>query len=823
MLIETLIRGYDMAENGVDDVEDNNDISAETLHEELAKVISESIKQHEEMFPSEVIVLPVFGTPFLPTQIMPVQVGPSWEDTLRRAVDSPEKMIALAAVPEHTPIDQIIQHLDHTACLIRLVQVRFGDEMQFIAQGLTRVNLHSPHMDKHNVIMAKATYPLCELPPVETTAGKKVSALAVELVATVKELLPLNPLYFEELKHYLSRFTQNDPSMLADCAVSLISCDASEVQTILDSTDIIERLTLAISLVKKEISVAKIQRNIKREVDKPLSEAQKKIVLEAQLQEIKNELGIKGDSPREELDKLFAKIKDRNLPPEVKTRFDEEIARLKMLEPHSPEYGTIYNYLTWLTDVPWGVYKETNQNFKNAKKILEEDHEGLKDVKERILEFLAVNFYKKDFTGSILLLVGPPGVGKTSIGKSIAHALDLPFYRFSVGGLSDEHEIKGHRRTYISSMPGKFVQALKECKVMNPVIMIDEIDKIYANNFGDPSSALLETLDPEQNKNFLDHYLDIGIDLSKCLFICTANTIDTIPEPLYDRMDSITLSGYLAEEKFKIAKKHLIPKSLAKAGIKNEEVVFTTPALKQIIEEYARDAGVRQLEKSINKIVRKGVVQLLENPYTSIEIQPKDLRELLGVAPFSREKTLAGVGIITGLAWTSAGGCTLPVEASLIDTTEAGFKLTGNLGDVMKESATIALSYVKSHLALLAPKVSADYFEKAMLHLHVPEGAIPKDGPSAGVTMASAILSLVLQKAPKKGFAMTGELSLTGAVLAIGGIREKVTAAKRVGIKNIIVPEANRGDVEELPDFVSKNVKFFYADTYAQVAQILFA
>ena len=452
--------------------------------------------------------------------------------------------------------------------------------------------------------------------------------------------------------------------------------------------------------------------------------------------------------------------------------------------------------------------------------MLDRHHAGLDDIKNRILEFLAVGAFKGEVAGSIVLLVGPPGVGKTSIGKSIAESLGRPFYRFSVGGMRDEAEIKGHRRTYIGAMPGKLVQALRDVKVMNPVIMLDEIDKMGQSYQGDPASALLETLDPEQNVDFLDHYLDLRLDLSKVLFVCTANTLDSIPGPLLDRMEVIRLSGYIAEEKQAIAKRHLWPKQLDKAGVPKDRLTLTDSALKALVEGYAREAGVRQLEKQLGKLVRKAVVRLIEDPKLKIKIGASDLEDYLGMPPFRKEQVLSGVGIITGLAWTSMGGATLPIEATRIHTLNRGFKLTGKLGDVMKESAEIAYSYVTAHLKDF--KGDPNFFDQAFVHLHVPEGATPKDGPSAGITMASALLSLARNQAPKKNVAMTGELTLTGQVLPIGGVREKVIAARRQKISELILPEPNRGDFEELPAYLKEGLTVHFAKRFADVAKVLF-
>ena len=466
--------------------------------------------------------------------------------------------------------------------------------------------------------------------------------------------------------------------------------------------------------------------------------------------------------------------------------------------------------------VPWGVFHEDNLDIEHARAVLDEDHDGLDDVKDRIIEFLAVARYRGGVNGSILLMSGPPGVGKTSIGKSIARALGRPIYRFSVGGMRDEAEIKGHRRTYISAMPGKLIQALKDVEVSNPVILLDEIDKMGHSFQGDPGSALLEVLDPEQNKDFLDHYLDVRVDLSKVLFVCTANQLDTIPGPLLDRMDVIRLSGYIAEEKLAIAKNHLWPNQLEKAGVKPSKIKMSDAALKIIINDYAREAGVRNLEKQLAKIIRKSVVKLLQNPKSKVSITGKNLQEYLGTPFFKDEERLSGVGVITGLAWTALGGATLPIEAKTIYEDKRQLKVTGQLGDVMEESASIAMSVAESLLAQYG--LDPDFFANRHIHLHVPEGAVPKDGPSAGITMATALLSLASNQ-PPKAIAMTGELTLTGQVFAVGGIREKVVAARRIGIKNLIIPEANRGDYNELPSFLTEGLNVECVTHIAQVIE----
>ncbi len=491
-----------------------------------------------------------------------------------------------------------------------------------------------------------------------------------------------------------------------------------------------------------------------------------------------------------------------------------------MLDPQSPEYGVARNWLDWLTQLPWGQHSEDLLDLKRAKKVLDKGHDGLEDVKDRILEFLAVGALKGEVSGSIICLVGPPGVGKTSIGRSIAESLGRKFYRFSVGGMRDEAEIKGHRRTYIGAMPGKFVQALKDCGTANPVIMLDEVDKIGASYHGDPASALLEVLDPEQNSEFMDHYMDIRFDLSKALFVCTANTLDSIPGPLLDRMEVIRLSGYITEEKVQIARHHLWPTLLEEAGLSKDQVQITPPAIRHVIEGYARESGVRNLKKQLAKLIRKVAIKFVTEEVKETRIHVNELEEMLGQPRFTPEKTNLQVGTITGLAWTSMGGATLTIEASRVHTDNRGFKLSGQLGDVMQESAGIAYSFISSYLEKY--KADPEFFDKAFVHLHVPDGATPKDGPSAGITMATALLSLARNEAVKTPMAMTGELSLTGQVLPVGGIREKVIAARRIGIKEVILPEENRKDYEELPDYLKEDLETHFAKHFDDVARLTF-
>ena len=692
---------------------------------------------------------------------------------------------------------------------------RENGKLQFVAQGLTRVRIKTWLKHHRPPYLVEVEYPHQPTEPTD-----EVKAYGMALINAIKELLPLNPLYSEELKNYLNRFSPNDPSPLTDFAAALTSATGSELQEVLDCVPMLKRMEKVLPMLRKEVEVARLQKEISAEVNRKIGEHQREFFLKEQLKVIQQELGLTKDDRSADIEQFEQRLTGKVLPPQAQKRIEEEMNKLSILETGSPEYAVTRNYLDWATSVPWGVYGEDKLDLKHARKVLDKHHAGLDDIKDRILEFLAVGAYKGEISGSIVLLVGPPGVGKTSVGKSIAESLGRPFYRFSVGGMRDEAEIKGHRRTYIGAQPGKLVHALKDVEVMNPVIMLDEIDKMGQSYQGDPASALLETLDPEQNVEFLDHYLDLRLDLSKVLFVCTANTLDSIPGPLLDRMEVIRLSGYITEEKVAIAKRHLWPKQLEKAGVSKGSLSISDNALRALIDGYAREAGVRQLEKNLGKLVRKAVMKLLDEPKAVIKLGPKDLEASLGRPVFRNEQVLSGIGVITGLAWTSMGGATLPIEATRIHTLNRGFKLTGQLGEVMKESAEIAYSYVSSHLKQFGGDPT--FFDEAFVHLHVPEGATPKDGPSAGVTMASALLSLARNQSPKKGVAMTGELTLTGHVLPIGGVREKVIAARRQKIFELILPEPNRGSFEELPEYLKEGITVHFAKRFADVAKILF-
>ena len=787
---------------------DLEETSAESRH---------AVVPAREALPERIYLLPIHNRPFFPAQVQPLVINRErWDETIERVAKTPHHTVGLAFVGEGAADGLSHDDFPEIGTAVRVHKLQ-GEEnqIQFIAQGLQRFRIQR-WISRTPPYLVEVSYPR---EPVDAEADE-TRAYAMSLINGIKELLPINPLYGEELKHYLNRFSPHEPGPLTDFAAAITSAKGRELQDVLATLPVLARMQKVLPLLRKEIEVAQLQSEISDQVNAQMQERQREFFLREQLKVIQRELGISKDDRENDVDTFRDRLESLVVPPRVLTRIEEELDKLAVLETGSPEYGTTRNYLDWLTSMPWGVRSQDQLDLAHARTVLDRDHDGLADVKERIIEFLAEGTFKGDVGGSIVLLVGPPGVGKTSIGRSIAEALGREFYRFSVGGMRDEAEIKGHRRTYIGAMPGKLAQALKEVEVENPVIMLDEIDKMGQSFQGDPASALLEVLDPEQNVDFLDHYLDVRLDLSKVLFVCTANTLDSIPGPLLDRMEQIRLSGYIAEEKMAIAKHHLWPKLLKRANIPKKRINLTEAALRQVIEGYAREAGVRQLEKQLHRIVRKAAVKLLENDQQSVKVSVKNLEEYLGAPLFRKEQVLQGEGVVTGLAWTAMGGATLPIEAGKVHSLTRGFKLTGKLGEVMQESANIAYSYVLGHLAEYG--ADADFFDSAFVHMHVPEGATPKDGPSAGVTMTTALLSLARHQAIERSLAMTGELTLTGHVLPVGGIREKVIAARRSGIFEVILPDANRRDYDELPEHLKEGMTVHFARRYRDVARVVF-
>ncbi len=761
-------------------------------------------------------ILPQEQRPFFPGQAIPLLMSAdAWLPTLEAMRDRGNQVVGLLATrttPQDVPSGADLYDVG-TVCRVHRVH-RDGDVLQVLLEGLQRFRVRQWSHDRPP-LLASVQY----LPDRGDSQSLEQKAYAVAIINTIKELIPLNPLYGEELKVFLSRSSPNQPAILADFAASLTTASKADLQEVLETIDLQQRLQKVVELLHREVKIAEAQMEIREHVEREIQGHQREQILRQQLKYIQKELGISKDDKTAEVERLKERAAELSLSDAAQERFDEEINKLSMLEPGSPEWSVTRNHLDWLTALPWGVHTHDANDLAKAAKVLDAHHEGLADVKERILEFLALGISRGDAAGTIICLAGPPGVGKTSLGRAVAEALNRKFFRFSVGGMRDEAEIKGHRRTYIGAMPGKLLQALKDTGSDNPVIMLDEIDKIGASYQGDPASALLEVLDPEQNTNFRDHYLDLDFDLSKVLFICTANQLDTIPAPLLDRMEVVRLSGYLDKEKLDIAKRHLWPRQLKRAGVGKGDIRIDVAALRSVIELYSREAGVRQLDKHLASLVRKAVVRMLKGDAKPIRIRRADIAGYLGAPVYQKERTQSGVGVVTGLAWTALGGATLPVEATKVHSNGASLKLTGQLGSVMQESANIAHSYVRANATRY--NVAEEYFENAAIHLHVPAGATPKDGPSAGVTMATALLSLALGRKMRSGFAMTGELTLTGQVYPVGGIREKLLAAKRQGIKNVVLPADNQRDVQDVPEHIAAGLNITFVKHFDEVAKLV--
>lgn len=800
-------------------------------------------------FPEEVVIIPIMNSPIFPGMIAPIILS---EDKFTPELDQmlmSTGFVALNLVKsdlkdeegrfvddENIDFDsREISNKDiyKVGVLCKVVKkIKLPDgSVNILVHGIKRYRAFE-FIEKEALLMAKF-----EVFNDILESDEELDAYTRSVINQVKKLSEINPYFNEEMK--LAMLNSPSPGALADLVAFAISLDIPEAQDFLETLVVKKRIAKLLVYLKREKDVADIQKKISDEVNDKVNKYQREYFLREQLKVIRSELGMDEDDKSRDLNKLREKMDEAKLPEEAKNTILEEIERLESIPDSSPEYNVSRTYLNWMLDLPWSKSTPDKVDMIQAKKILEKDHYGLEKAKERILEFLAVRKLKPQYDGTILCLAGPPGVGKTSLGKSIAESLGRKFYRFSLGGMRDEAEIKGHRRTYVGAMPGRIIQALKRVEVNNPVIMLDEIDKLGSSYQGDPASALLEVLDPEQNKTFIDHYLDVPFDLSKVLFISTANYIGNIPEPLLDRMEVLELSGYTIEEKLAIATKWVIPKQLKKHGLQKSDVSFSKDVLKKLVSDYAREPGVRIMEQYIAKLCRKAALEKV-TARRAKKFNPKstDLEGLLGSARFQTElaQKKSSPGIVTGLAWTSFGGDILFIETLPLKG-KGGFKLTGQLGSVMNESANIAYSYVKKILQeeILVPakkKVvkkiveksneleGEDYLANHEVHLHLPAGATPKDGPSAGITMALALYSLATKKTIKPELAMTGELSLTGKVLPVGGIKEKVLAAKRAGIKQIILPKENEKDLKEVPERHRKGMKFHAVSHFDEVLKI---
>ncbi len=810
-----------------------NDSFEEQIEDALVETVRESMKEEEEAaskpanLPDQVFIVPLNRRPFFPGMAAPIVIEPGpFYEVLKLVAKSSHKCMGLFLTEnEDANVYEVnLQDLHKVGVLARILRIIPME------QGGAQVVLN---MEKRIKIkkQLKSKYLRASIHVHEDSSGKlskELKAYSISIITTIKELLKLNPLFKEELQIFLGHSDFTEPGKLADFAVALTTASRDELQAVLETFDLQGRIDKALMLLKKELDLSKLQYSINQKIEAGISKTQREFFLREQLKTIKKELGLEKDDKTCDIEKFEGRLKKLKVPDDVRKVISDELEKLSVLEVQSAEYAVCRNYLDWLTIVPWGVFSQENDDLDHADKVLAEDHYGLEDIKERILEFISVGKLSGGVKGSIICLVGPPGVGKTSIGKSIARAIGRQFYRFSVGGMRDEAEIKGHRRTYIGAMPGKLIQALKQTQVMNPVIMLDEVDKIGASYHGDPASALLEVLDPEQNKDFLDHYLDVRCDLSNILFITTANVLDTIPEPLKDRMDILRLSGYILEEKMQIAKRYLIPRNRKAMGLKSKEVEFSSVAINQIINGYAREAGVRNLENTIKKVLRKVAVKIVRHqnkkkePLPKISIKEDNLNDYLGKPVFTTDRYFerTPVGVCMGLAWTSMGGATLYVEAIRVPGEKTEMKLTGQAGDVMKESVQIAWTYLHGSVEKFAPGFA--FFEKSQVHIHIPEGATPKDGPSAGITMVTAMLSLLRGEPVREDLGMTGELTLTGKVLPIGGVKEKVIAARRSQVKTLIFPKDNQRDFAELPKYIKKGLEVHFIEYYDEVFRVAF-
>ena len=763
-------------------------------------------------------VMPLKNTVLFPQQVIPIYVGRKKSLQLIDDLDPDNKYLVVVAQQDGSVEDPREEDL-YSYGTLALVLKTFDmpdNSKSAIVQGVDRVKILK-YQEGDTYFMADVE----RIPESITSPDVQVEALAKSLKSSFTELIKISPNLNEEHAGMLSNIDR--PSRLADRATSLLSVSNSEKQEVLEELDIKKRVENAINLLQKEIQRIKLGEEIQTEVQDEISKTQREYYLREQMKTIQKELG--EDNQTVELDELTKKIDDVKMSKEATKVAHKELDRLGRISPQSPEYSVARTYLEWLTDLPWSKSSKDNLNIKKAGKTLNEDHYGLEKVKERVLEYLAVRSLKKKVTkndtvrGPILCFTGPPGVGKTSLGKSIAKSMGREFVRISLGGVRDEAEIRGHRRTYIGALPGRIIQSLKKAKTNNPVFMLDEIDKLGSDFRGDPSSAMLEVLDPEQNHAFSDHYLEVDFDLSKVMFISTANYPDNIPHALYDRMEMLDFRGYIDDEKVKIAEKHLIPKQIKENGLTPKQVKFNEAGIKEVIRSYTRESGVRSLEREISNVLRKIAVDVVNKKVKNVSVTKKVVNDYLGIPKFQSDlaERTTKPGVVTGMAWTAAGGDILFVESSKMKG-KGLLTLTGQLGDVMKESAAAAFTYVKSHTDILGLK--EDFAEKMDIHVHCPAGAIPKDGPSAGVGMFTSLVSLLTDKPVKSKLSMTGEITLRGNVLAIGGVKEKVTAAHRAGIKTIILPFANKRDLEEIPEHIKKDLKFHFAKEVMDVIDV---
>jgi ATP-dependent Lon protease len=768
-----------------------------------------------QAMPAGLPVLPLRDSVTFPDTLTPLAVGQDRSIKLVNDVLAGNRMLAMVASREpeaEAPGADQLYRVGVVGTVARMLKVPDGT-LRILVQGGARIRLEE-FLAEDPYLVASVS----ELPDV-VNEGPELTALMRNVQQTFSRIIEEVPYLPEELQMAVANV--EDPSTLSHLIAGALRIKTDEKQQLLEEVDVAKRLRRLSEILARELEVVAIGSRIQSQVQSEFDRTQREYVLRQQLKAIQEELGER-DPAEAEVDELREQLGQIALPDEIARQAERELSRLERLPQAAAEHGVIRNYLEWIVSLPWDKSTEDNLDLRHAREVLDADHYDIEKVKDRIVEFLAVRKLtggRGDSAGSILCLVGPPGVGKTSLGRSIADALGRRFERISVGGMRDEAEIRGHRRTYIGAMPGTIVRALRDAGSNNPLFMIDEIDKMGSDYRGDPASAMLEVLDPEQNSTFRDHYLDVPFDLSRVMFVTTANTLDTVPGPLRDRMEVIQLAGYTEEEKLQIAKRYLVPRQIERSGLKKSQISFSDAGLRTIVSDYTREAGVRNLEREIGSVCRKVARQVAEGSFEKrVSVTGPRVRELLGRPRFQfdlRRRT-AAAGVATGLAWTPVGGDVLFVEATAMPGS-GKLTITGQLGDVMRESAQAALSWVRAHLVEVAPELPADWFAHQDVHVHVPAGATPKDGPSAGITMTSALASLVSGHHVRADTAMTGEVTLAGNVLPIGGLKEKALAAQRAGIKRVIAPDRNEPDLEDFPEALRDDVEFVWVSHVEEV------
>ncbi len=779
---------------------------------EMAEVEKKDEKEIE--IPDTLPVLPVRDIVVFPYMILPLFVG---RDMSIKSIDhalNTNRMVMLVTQKDlnvESPTPDDLYSTGTVGLIMRMLKLPDA-RVKILVQGVS----------KARILDFTQTEPFYRA-TIEKITDQKIEEMTIEteaIIRTVKEQLDKAVSLGKTILPDIMVVVENleDPGRLADLVASNLGLKTEQAQEVLEIIDPVSRLKRVSDILGREIELLIVQQKIQTEARGEIDKTQREYFLREQLKAIQKELG-EIDERAEEINEFRKKVEEARMPEKVKKEAEKQLKRLGKMHPDSAEAATVRTYLEWLVEIPWSKSTKDKLDIKAAEKVLNKDHYDLEKVKERILEYLSVRKLKEKMKGPILCFIGPPGVGKTSLGKSIARSLGREFVRMSLGGVRDEAEIRGHRRTYVGALPGRIIQGIKQAGTNNPVFMLDEIDKIGMDFRGDPSSALLEVLDPEQNNSFVDHYLGVPFDLSNVMFITTGNLVDTIPGPLRDRMEIIYLSGYTAEEKLGIAKNYLVPKQLEEHGITKKILKITDAALLQITSQYTREAGVRNLEREIANLCRKVAKKIAEGAQMKFLITPRNVHKFLGVPKYLPEEEMEKdeVGVATGLAWTETGGDIIYVEATTMKG-KGGLTLTGQLGDVMKESAQAALSYVRSRAKRLG--INDDVFSRSDLHIHVPAGAIPKDGPSAGITMATSIASALTGKPVSKSIAMTGEVTLRGRVLPIGGLKEKTLAAKRMGIRRVVVPSRNKKDLEDIPKYIKKDMEFIFADTMDDVLKV---